>query len=114
MVKRENGVFISYTKKDVEFARKLARDLRLLGLSVWFDEWEMKVGDSIVGRIENGIEESQWMIVILSPDAVKSQWVLKELRSGLTKEIGDVKKIDKKLSEEERFLKKILKRFKKL
>jgi hypothetical protein len=81
-------VFISHTKTDKEFARHLAEDIKALGFSVWFDEWELRIGDSLIQRIEEGIEESQWMIVILSPRSIKSEWVLKELRSGLTKEIG--------------------------
>jgi hypothetical protein len=89
----DNGkkVFISHTKSDKDFARHLAKDIQSLGFSVWLDEWEIRLGDSLIERIEEGIEESQWMIVILSPKSVKSEWVLRELHSGLTKEIGSKK-----------------------
>jgi len=86
--RRQYGVFISHTRVDKEFARRLAHDLEFLGLSVWFDEWELRVGDSILDRISDGIEKSQWMIVVLSPEALTSEWVKRELRDGLTKEIG--------------------------
>lgn len=81
-------VFLSHTRADKDFARHLATDLETLGFAVWFDKWELRVGDSLIERIEEGIQESQWMVVILSPAALKSEWVLKELRTGLTKEIG--------------------------
>jgi hypothetical protein len=81
-------VFLSHTRADKVFARRLTADLESLGFSVWFDEWELRVGDSLIERVESGIEASHWMIVVLSPAAIRSQWVLKELRSGLTKEIG--------------------------
>ncbi len=55
-------VFLSHTKTDKEFVRRLAGDLDALGFKVWFDEWELRVGDSLVGTIEKAIDESAWMI----------------------------------------------------
>ena len=50
-------IFLSHSSKDKEFVRKLADDLKTYGLSVWFDEWEIKVGDSITNKISQGIDE---------------------------------------------------------
>lgn len=88
---RKSKVFISHTKDDKDFARRLANDIESFGIPVWFDEREIQLGDSILERIEQGIIESKWMIVILSPQSIKSEWVNRELRSGLSKEIGDQK-----------------------
>jgi hypothetical protein len=79
-------VFLSHTKADKEFVRRLAKDLKEYGFPVWLDEWELRVGDSLVGEIEKGIDTSAWMIIVLSPAALKSEWVLKELRAGLVRE----------------------------
>lgn len=84
-------VFISYTRTDRRFAHRLAKDVQALGFRVWLDTWEMKVGGSIIEGIESGIDQSAWMIVVLSPAALQSEWVLKELRSGLVKEAQEQK-----------------------
>lgn len=85
-VESRGVVFISHTGSDKPFARNLARELNKHGYETWFDEWEIKVGDSIIAGIEDGIRKSTWMVVVLSPDAIKSEWVMRELRSGLTRE----------------------------
>ena len=45
-------VFISYASEDKEVARALADALIALGLSVWFDEYELRVGDSLSRKID--------------------------------------------------------------
>jgi predicted nucleotide-binding protein len=72
-------VFISYSNKDRDFAEKLAADLRASGVGVWFDQWEIKVGDSITQKINDGIHDNDYLAVVLSPDSVASPWVRKEL-----------------------------------
>lgn len=80
-------VFISHSSIDKEFANKLAHDLRERKIDVWYDTWEMKVGDSLTKRIQEGIQESSYLIVVLSPNSVKSHWVEVELRAALNREI---------------------------
>jgi len=72
-------VFISYSNKDRDFAERLATDLRASGAGVWFDQWEIKVGDSITQKINDGIHDNDYLAVVLSPDSVASPWVRKEL-----------------------------------
>ena len=83
----EQGIFISYSSKDKEFAVRLATDLRLMGLKVWIDKWEMRVGDSLNKKIAEGISNSGWFCVVLSPNSVTSPWVQKELNAGLEREL---------------------------
>jgi|SRR5579859_1108217 len=80
-------LFISYSSKDKDFAEKLAKDLSSCGLKVWFDKWKMMVGDSLHNKIEDGITNSAWLAVVLSPSSVSSPWVKKELNSALMKEL---------------------------
>jgi tetratricopeptide (TPR) repeat protein len=80
-------VFISYSSKDKEFSERLASDLKGYGLGVWFDQWEIKVGDSIIEKISQGIEQNNFLAIVLSSTSVQSNWVKKELNSALVSEI---------------------------
>lgn len=73
-------VFISYSAKDKVVVRALANRLREDNLRVWFDEWELKPGDSIPSRIEQGLEQSRALILCMSANAFASDWV--QLESG--------------------------------
>ncbi len=52
-------VFISHSAKDKPAARELAERLRKDGLRVWLDEWEIKPGDGILLKIQQGLEQSR-------------------------------------------------------
>ncbi|MGD0339521.1 MAG: toll/interleukin-1 receptor domain-containing protein [Bacteroidota bacterium] len=80
-------IFLSHSSKDNDFVRRLANDLKSKGVPVWFDEWELKVGDSLNERIGAGIKESAWLAVILSKNSVESAWVKKELNAALETEL---------------------------
>lgn len=80
-------LFISYSSKNAEFVARLAHDLRARGIQVWWDKWMMKVGDSLHRKIQEGIKNSAWLAVVLSPHSVNSPWVEKELNSALMKEL---------------------------
>lgn len=77
-------VFISHSSKDKPFARRLAIDLEENGIQVWFDEWELEVGDSLIDELEKGLKKSDYVIAILSPNSVRSKWVREELKSAMT------------------------------
>jgi hypothetical protein len=80
-------VFLSHSFKDKDFVRQLAADLKKASVPVWFDEFELKVGDSLNERIGNGIVESGYFAVVLSRNSVESKWVQKELNSALAYEL---------------------------
>lgn len=50
-------VFLSHSTQDKTFVEQLAHDLTGHGLHVWYSDWEIKVGDSIVQKISQGINE---------------------------------------------------------
>lgn len=83
------GVFLSHSSKDKGFVSRLATDLKSRGVPVWFDQWELKVGDSLTEKIERGINESGWLAVVLSKSSTTSDWVQKELRAALARELRD-------------------------
>ncbi len=80
-------LFLSYSRLDRDLAERLAGDLKARGITVWWDFWEMNVGDSLPRKIEEAISRSAWFGIILSPDAVASPWVRAELDLALTREI---------------------------
>jgi hypothetical protein len=71
-------VFISYSRKDIKFARRLASDLESAGFDVWWDISDLQGGDDWVRFIPAAIEASQYFVVLLSPDSIQSEWVAKE------------------------------------
>lgn len=83
------SAFISYSSQDRDFSTRLATDLKSKSLGVWFDQWEIRVGDSLLGRIGSGIRSNDFLIVLLSPDSVKSEWVKKELAEAMSREIAE-------------------------
>jgi len=80
-------VFLAHSSADHARAGKIAFDLRRRGIPVWYDEWELKVGDSLHDKIEAGITGSGYLTVLLSSESVLSQWVRKELNAALTLEL---------------------------
>ncbi|OHD61975.1 MAG: hypothetical protein A2014_06460 [Spirochaetes bacterium GWF1_49_6] len=80
-------IFLSHSSNDNEFVHRIANDLKLKNVPVWVDEWEIKVGDSIIERISSGINESGWLAIVLSKNSVKSPWVQLELNTALSKEL---------------------------
>jgi hypothetical protein len=77
-------IFISYSRKDTDFARKLAGDLEKAGYDVWWDITDIQGGDTWVNSIPDAIETSQYMLVVLSPDSAASPWVQKEYTQALS------------------------------
>jgi hypothetical protein len=80
-------IFISYNHGDKEFARRLTVDLQRLGVDVWLDEFECKIGDSLFEAVQRGIASSEYLGVVLSPSSVASPWVQKEVESALVEEV---------------------------
>ena len=67
-------VFLSHSSKDKEVVRGVAERLRGDGLRVWFDEWEIRPGDSIPAKIEAGLEHSRVLVLCMSAQAFGSDW----------------------------------------
>ncbi len=88
----ERDVFISHASEDKdEVARPLAEGLRGAGLSVWFDEYELTVGDSLRAKIDEGLNASRFGVVILSRSFFAKEWPQRELDGLLALEKGEKK-----------------------
>ena len=86
--------FISHASEDKDdFVRPLADGLTECGLSVWFDEFELKVGDRLRESIDSGLSQSRFGIVVLSPHFFAKQWPQDELSGLVTRETDGAKVI---------------------
>jgi hypothetical protein len=76
--------FISHATEDKEkFVKPLATALTRMGYTVWYDEFELRVGDSLRQSIDKGLATSRFGIVVLSPAFFAKNWPQYEL-NGLT------------------------------
>ena len=73
-------VFMSHASEDKEsVARPLTEALEERDLRVWFDNQEIRIGDSIRQKIEEGLAQSRYGVVILSKPFISKFWTNFEL-----------------------------------
>ena len=85
----DRRVFICHATEDKPFARRIATHLRQAGAEVWLDEWEIKVGDSIVEKINAGLRGATHLLLLLSATSVRKPWVRREFSSALMRQLAD-------------------------
>ena len=81
------SIFLSHSHADKPFVNKLAEDLRKSGYYVWTDDAEIKVGDSLIQKIREGIDKVAYVGAVISSNSVESEWVKKELDIAMNQEI---------------------------
>ncbi|MCL2571238.1 MAG: toll/interleukin-1 receptor domain-containing protein [Defluviitaleaceae bacterium] len=87
-------VFISHASEDkASLVEPLALKLRSYGVNVWYDKFELKIGDSLSGSIDAGLASSKFGLVIISEAFLSKNWPDYELRSLISKEINNGKTI---------------------
>lgn len=85
-------VFLSHASEDKDhFARPLATALKAKGLEVWFDEFTLRVGDSLRRSIDKGLAGARFGIVLISPKFLEKEWPQKELDALMGRESHGVK-----------------------
>ena len=83
-------MFISHASEDKEeVVRPLANALKDKSLNVWYDEFELKIGDSLRQKIDKGVANSKFGIVILSKNFIKKGWTNYELDGLITRSISN-------------------------
>ena len=86
--------FICHATEDKEdVARPLAEGLISLGYSVWYDEFTLTVGDSLLGSINSGLAQSRFGVVVISPNFFAKKWPQDELAGLFAREIQGTKVI---------------------
>jgi hypothetical protein len=76
-------VFISYDRSDEAFAKALSSQLSKRGLSVWSANQEVLPGDNPWLRVGEALKKSRAMVVLISPDSMRSEWVRREIEYAL-------------------------------
>ena len=85
----EHDVFVSHATEDKKaVVRPLAHALRDRGVSVWYDEFELRVGDSLRRKIDAGIARSRFGLVVLSKPFFAKGWAQYELDGLVTMAVG--------------------------
>ena len=91
---KEFDFFISHASEDKDdIVRDLADSLKKEGFEVWYDEFELKIGDSLRKKIDTGLSNSRFGIVIISPSFVKKNWTEYELNGMVAREMNGHKVI---------------------
>ena len=67
----------------MSFAMRLAKDLEEKGHKVWLDEWDIRIGDSVVGRINEGLIGASYVVLCYSDSGVNSPWMSREWMAAL-------------------------------
>jgi len=84
-------VFISHASEDKErFVLDFAQKLRKSGVDAWYDDWEIKLGESLVKKIfSDGLGSSEGVAIILSSYSVEKPWVKEEIDSAFVKKVQE-------------------------
>lgn len=86
--------FISHASADRAFVERFAADLRANGVDAWYSGWEMKAGDSIRAKIDEGLRNSDVFIIVLSKASINRAWVQTELDAATVRKLdGKAQKI---------------------
>jgi hypothetical protein len=87
-IERGFDVFVSYATEDKAFVNRLVGALRALGLSVWYDAFELRAGDALGKALATGVRRSRHGVVVLSRNFFKKErvWPKRELRWLLAKD----------------------------
>lgn len=99
-VKEENmsqfkfDVFISHASKDNDVIDEIVKDFEREGISYWLDSKQIKFGDNIIEKIEDGLRSSRFVMPCLSQNLIESGWCRQEYNSILNSELsGDSSRI---------------------
>lgn len=82
------NVFICHRKADDPEAEQLAQAIRDAGHHVWLDEWNIGIGDSIIGRMNEGLEGAAYVVVCYSSSGSTSAWMSREWMSALSRQLN--------------------------
>jgi 5'-deoxynucleotidase YfbR-like HD superfamily hydrolase len=86
-------VFLSHSSKDKTEVRRLADELERHGISVWLDEREIKVGESITAKIQEALLKAKYVAVWITQNSISSGWVEKEWQVKIFRAISTKKTV---------------------
>lgn len=85
-----HDVFICHASEDKDaIARPLAVALQRAGVGVWFDEFSLQAGDSLLACIQRGLIGAKFGVVIFSPTFFEKAWPQSELQGLFAQEVAN-------------------------
>ena len=78
------NVFISYAHSDLAVARQVAAQLEDAGNKVWFADDAVFPGENLMLEVGKALEKSDAMVVLISPESMKSDWVRQDIKFALS------------------------------
>ncbi|WP_395714853.1 toll/interleukin-1 receptor domain-containing protein [Reyranella sp.] len=81
-------VYLAHASEDHNtLAKPLAEAMLAKGIEVWFDEWEIRTGDSLRRKMEEGLGTCTHFVVLLTPRSLHKPWVETEIDAGFVRAI---------------------------
>jgi hypothetical protein len=94
MPRKRRDVFLCHATEDKKvLVEPLALELEGYGLKVWYDKFEVKLGDSLREKVDEGLVYSRYGVVVLSPAFFEKNWPQKELNGLFAREVEGKKVI---------------------
>jgi hypothetical protein len=81
-------LFVCHASEDKAFAEHLVHALDRSAMYAWFDKREVLVGDSIVAKIQDALQQVRYVVALLSRSSIKKPWVQRELNSTLMRQLA--------------------------
>lgn len=89
-MEQQVDVFVCHASEDKDsFVRPLAEGLHRLGVTVWYDEFSLQLGDSASRQIDHGIANARFGIVVISRNFIGKNWAKHELRGLVNRDIEE-------------------------
>lgn len=86
-------LFISYASEDRSTVEGLVRVLEGRNLTVWWDKGQITLGDRLSAKIDEGLRNSRYGVVIISASFIAKHWPESELRSMINRSISKGEKV---------------------
>jgi hypothetical protein len=87
-------VYLAHGSEDKEtIVRPLAHRLMERGIDVWFDNWEIRSGDSLRQKMEEGLGNCTHFVVVLTPTSTTKPWVNAEIDAAFVRRVAGVSKL---------------------
>src|SRR4051794_38808217 len=75
-------LYFAHASENRDVAKLLAHRMMKDGIDVWFDQWEIRTGDSLRRKMERGLSGCTHFLVLLTPEAIGKPWVETEIDAG--------------------------------
>lgn len=81
--------FISYSDQNRDIAERIHNDLQAKGVRCWFAPHDLPIGEPIVRGLDEAIQGTQKLLLVLSKEALASHWVQHEVETALYRQASE-------------------------